>query len=69
MNPILKRFGRALLAVIIPQIFLFIPEVAAILPAPYNLIFTPFIMSIGKGLRDWLNPSNDSTHWTNWIPV
>lgn len=69
MNPIVSRMVRALLAVIIPQLFLLIPEVAAILPAPYNLILTPVLMGIGKGIRDGLNPTNDPTSWTNWIPV
>lgn len=68
MNRILLRIIRAIVAVIVPQILPLVPGFVAVLPPPYNLILTPALMGIGKGLRDGLNPTNVAGHWTNYIP-
>lgn len=68
MNPIVMRLVRAALATIAPQVVVLIPGLVTLLPPPYNLILTPILMGVGKGLRDGLNPTNSTTHWTKWIP-
>ena len=64
MNAILQRLGRAGLAVLIPQLIPLIPGMVSLIPPPYNLILTPVLMGIAKGLRDGF----PNKPWLKYIP-
>lgn len=65
MNSIIERLIRSSVAVFLPQALSLLPGMVSILPVPYNLILTPILMGIGKGLRDGFPKAN----WIKWIPV
>jgi len=64
MNAILQRLGRAGLAVLIPQFLPLVPGFVSLIPPPYNLILTPVLMGIAKGLRDGF----PNRTWLKYIP-
>ena len=64
MNAILRRLGRAGLAVLIPQLLPLVPGFVSLIPLPYNLILTPVLMGIAKGLRDGF----PNRTWLKYIP-
>ena len=64
MSSILQRLGRAGLAVLIPQLLPLVPGFVILLPPPYNLILTPVLMGIAKGLRDGF----PNSPWIKYIP-
>lgn len=64
MNAILKRLGRAALATLIPQLIVLLPGMVELIPPPYNLILTPVLMGIAKGLRDGFPKAS----WLKYIP-
>ena len=64
MNAILQRLGRAGLAVLIPQPLPLVPGFVSLIPPPYNLILTPALMGIAKGLRDGF----PNRTWLKYIP-
>lgn len=64
MNTILQRLGRAGLAVLLPQLLPLVPGFVALIPPPYNLILTPVLMGVAKGLRDGF----PKVTWLRFIP-
>lgn len=64
MNTILQRLGRASLAVLLPQLLPLVPGFVALIPPPYNLILTPVLMGVAKGLRDGF----PKVTWLRFIP-
>lgn len=65
MNPIIERFIRAGIATLLPQLIIFIPGAIELLPPPYNLILTPILMGIGKGLRSGFPKAS----WLKYLPL
>lgn len=68
MSPVIKtiieRLVRSGIAIALPQIIMFVPAVMEMIPPPYNLILTPVLMGIAKGLRDGF----PQAPWLKYIP-
>lgn len=68
MSPVIKtiieRLIRSGIAIALPQIIMFVPAVMEMIPPPYNLILTPVLMGIAKGLRDGF----PNAPWLKYIP-
>lgn len=64
MNALIKRLIRAGVATLTPQLIIFIPGMIELMPPPYNLILTPILMGIGKGLRDGFSKAP----WLKYLP-
>jgi len=64
MKAIYNRIMRALLATAVPQLVVFIPGAVEILPPPWNLLLTPALMGIAKGLRN----AYPEAKWVTYIP-
>ena len=64
MNAIWRRLGRSALAILVPQLLIFIPGIVEVIPPPWNLVLTPILMGIAKGLRDGF----PNKPWIKYIP-
>ena len=49
---------------LIPQLLPLVPGFVSLIPPPYNLILTPVLMGIAKGLRDGF----PNRTWLKYIP-
>lgn len=64
MKSLYLRLLRAALATAVPQLIMLVPGAVSLIPPPYNLILTPVLMGIAKGLRDGFPQAS----WLKYIP-